>query len=133
MKATELRIGNWVNAYNLNGYQGLWHEIRVRIHNIEVCFTQPKLYNPIPLTEEWLYKFGFEKQTDSDDNNEYIIPTSIMDEYLEVRILVSICYTRLIYKPKSKILNQFPLRVLKYVHQLQNLYPVLAGKELIEK
>ncbi len=131
MKATELRIGNWIN---INGKPvGIASNVINDIFWHKLDDNNQDNYKPIPLTEEWLYKFGFEKQTDSDDNNEYIIPTSIMDEYLEVRILVSICYTRLIYKPKSKILNQFPLRVLKYVHQLQNLYPVLAGKELIEK
>ena len=68
---------------------------------------------PIPLTEEWLLKFGFEKNKNSDlyfrlNNYEYFIENGIIDNG----------YSRM---------NEISV---KYVHQLQNLYFALTGKEL---
>ena len=54
MKATELRIGNWVTE---NG----------RLIHIHDGFGIDHAYNfePIPLTEEWLLRFWFEQKTSS--------------------------------------------------------------------
>ena len=51
MKATELRIGNWVSAWN----SGIECQITVITNS---TIGMPK---PIPLTEEWLGKLGFGK------------------------------------------------------------------------
>ncbi len=49
MKTTELRIGSWVNE---NGEDFQW---------TSRCYeeTNGPEFNPIPLTEEWLIKFGW--------------------------------------------------------------------------
>ena len=71
-------------------------------------------YFPIPLTEEWLVKLGFERN----------------DECLELEIndisLVWIGYITLNFNGTYIILNN----EIIYLHQLQNLYFALTGEEL---
>jgi len=50
MRANELRIGNWVNDF-----AGEPHQV-IRLSKDKIV-----LETPIPLAEEWLLKFGFEK------------------------------------------------------------------------
>ncbi|WP_321437191.1 hypothetical protein [uncultured Bacteroides sp.] len=87
---------------------------------------------PIPLTEKILLKCGFKKEHNLDDTSEFII-----DDF---------SVQRESYKnEKGKFSNQFRIWVqhlnengwrkplsleLKYVHQLQNIYFDLTGKEL---
>ena len=69
-------------------------------------------YKPIPLTEEWLLKFGFE----SDD--EFIFEKDIR-----------ICKTKQGYVYFDFSVMD-PICDVKYVHQLQNLHFALTGEEL---
>lgn len=105
MKANELRLGNWVK----------WEAIYFRMVSISeempvlstIEFSTDKIewneIEPIPITEEWLVGFGL-KITDSN---------IIKDGYILSKI-----------NGRNFRLN------LKYVHQLQNLYFALTGKEL---
>lgn len=78
--------------------------------------------NPIPITEEWLIKFGFEKIIDNEFTLRYDLKKDPSFDY---------------FFPKHN-LKTFGLRfkgstffdVVKYVHQLQNFYFVLTGLEL---
>ena len=54
MEAKELRIGNYVSVNNINEQRLFVYEIKSGI-DIDNSF----LYFEIPLTEEWLLKFGF--------------------------------------------------------------------------
>jgi len=108
MKATELRIGNLVGSYNKG------EEDRVLTINAQNILVEAKAnkqgytrYRPIPLTEEWLLKFGFER-------NKYALTSFIKND-------VIISTDKFIYMSRTK---------LKYVHQLQNLYFALTGEEL---
>ena len=63
MKASELRIGN----YFLDGEDKLCKTHSIN-HNYIICWINKhigsldiKYVKPIPLTEEWLIKFGFRK------------------------------------------------------------------------
>ena len=60
MKASELRIGNWTQA----PYTGN----QVEIDGIGIArFEEGKeIWHPIPLTEEWLKRFGFEHYEDQE-------------------------------------------------------------------
>lgn len=78
-------------------------------------------FNPIPLTEEWLLKLGF----DNINSKEYGIKCGS-------------CWMSL-SNPKDMgewqdcycwIFDRFKFIELKYVHQLQNLYFALTGNEL---
>ena len=102
MKAAELRIGNWID---LGGQRNL--------HRVEDEILGCLNLNPIPLTEEWLLKFGFKK-------------VMCKDNYIT-------------YSNRNKRIGIYPDRCImrghavsfKYVHQLQNLYFALTGEELI--
>ena len=120
MKANELRLGNYV-------YDGekelckIWavHKDRltVEIPNDNTTFLgryKIEYAKPIPLTEEWLLKFGFIL------NN---------DDYYESRDGI-LCYVE-----DGKV-NMILFEIgdweteIDHVHQLQNLYFALTGEEL---
>ncbi len=50
MKASDVRIGNWVHAFRTT-----WQIDCTDFRSEDLIST----YEPIPLTEEWLLKFGF--------------------------------------------------------------------------
>ena len=106
MKATELRIGNFVYEYNDSVIINIscWEFEKARLENNQ---NELKWLNPIPLTEEWLVKFGFElvgKKT-----------------YYKLNIPLI---------PVRNSHYQCKGADIKYVHQLQNLYFALTNKEL---
>lgn len=71
---------------------------------------------PIPITEEWLLKFGFSIE----DNNSYQLDTD-----LGFSIWGRIGQAFNVYVNSDSIGNE-----KQYVHELQNLYFALTGKEL---
>ena len=122
MKANELRIGNYiefdssVRTLVKEDEQGF---IEVRSigesgvnewsdYGASGCVSNPK---PIPLTEEWLIKFGFEKQN------------AMFYEFNKHQI-------RLIGDEVPYWIDSSYITNIKHVHQLQNLYFALTGEEL---
>lgn len=108
MKANELRIGNLVyigkevNELELVDFADLYENDTF------------KHFEPIPLTEEWLFKFGFEKD---DDWLELVVNdhlSIIWVGYLGLNVMGQILF----FSKKDKI------------HELQNLYFALTGEEL---
>lgn len=122
MKASELRIGNYVKCECLD-----FEEDYIQLDNIHQKGTikNDNPYSivelkPIPLTEEWLIKFGF-KIYGKDD-----IPNSPSDwNWGKIGFNISLTYET------KKV--QYTNINLEYVHQLQNLYFALTGQELIIK
>jgi hypothetical protein len=114
MTAIELRIGNYVlrNGF-LQEHKETFNEIVVSHNDITACVVSSESFKPIPLTEEWLLKFGFEK------NKEH--------GYFE--------FDRLIVAIHDGV-NQFYLCdidifvKIETVHHLQNLYFAIRNKEL---
>ncbi len=111
MKATELRIGNIIECY-------LGAPISESIESVVCADTfinfdkYPKTtYHPIPLTDEWLIKFGFE------DSSSFGV------EYYELG-KITICQSDCLAYIED--LNGVEI---KHVHQLQNLYFALTGEE----
>lgn len=114
MKATELRIGNFIQ---INGE--VYETLAITIASIDKFKID---FEPIPLTEEWLEKLGFwskyksnhlkwsfygfdiDQISDEDENGNEI--------------------------PQEQIFHYAYQYDIKYVHQLQNLYFALTGKEL---
>jgi hypothetical protein len=118
MKAEELRIGNYIKLPTRNLDLVIVEEILK--DNFIICDATTNEwpitdYKPIPLTEEWLVKFGFEENTTSWTNWNKPNHTK------EVRLTKAYGDVR------------FHYRVIKHVHQLQNLYFALTNEELTIK
>ena len=114
MKATELRIGNFISL------DGLSKPIKVSIIDTTETSTDTK-YKPIKLTEEWLLKFGFKKHPND-------IPSY-------AKTFGNSEYAFCVYQDShgnffAQIIGKKIL--LNSVHQLQNLYFAIAGEELIQ-
>jgi len=119
MKANELRLGNYIES-NINGC--------TRIKSGIVQLDEASLYylfdvdndwerlKPIPLTEEWLERFGFEKENSINEEWRKEKSLPIIKEGDEFSFIVG-------YYENT-------IGFFKYVHQLQNLYFALTGKEL---
>ena len=126
MKENELRIGNLV-----------WNDLpfgNPKIINIEhYHFNQisddikNENFIPIPLTEEWLLKFGFEKNEISTSLKDFYIINYQLENFV-VYLLESSFEIELINKSGEQF-NLF-INQKKQVHILQNLYFYLTGKEL---
>lgn len=121
LTAQELRIGNLVN------YQGKIIKVE-GIHNRTIYHSDRqfdqvgvdgyKTFEPIPITEEWLLKFGFGKSDEHEyGSNEHDLFGFYYDYHFNKFYLDT---------PEDNIYIPF----IKYVHQLQNLYISLTNTEL---
>jgi hypothetical protein len=121
MKANELRIGNYVHGNPYDGVIKIFNNGKCVIKHksgIEKC--EIKNLQPIPITEEWLLKFGFYKTMSWTYEIE-------LEGNLKLVYYLGEKGWSIGFKSYSDFAN------LKYVHQLQNLYFALMGKELIYK
>ena len=136
MKASELRVGNFlfdsVEDIGVIQVTEIKNMVDNRIGNMSICYygvnggysttsleensnnneIDDYMIQPIPLTEEWLLKFGFEKNITTD-----LHPTFSYDI---LNVNDGIVY----------VLNYGFVNHIKYIHQLQNLYFALTGEEL---
>jgi len=139
MKANELKINNWINYnscnFKINSIihpepfigENYSHKWLIALDNNCLTVTLDKI-KPIPLTEEWLIKLGFNQnkknngtfnkdlfkfhtQRPNHKNKGFILCTEIY--WCQKRVIVS--------------------GGVKYLHQLQNLYFALTQKELTFK
>ena len=114
MTAVELRIGN---LFNENGVI-----TKVSPSTIEELWGAPNACcKAIPLTEEWLLKFGF-VTTRWDNFDSYELKISNNDDYAIV-----------IYSDGNCEVGDVITTKINYVHQLQNLFFALVGEELAFK
>jgi hypothetical protein len=119
MKAQELRIGNWV--VNVDEY---WEVRHVDFNSMYIEKSCP--FKPIPLTEEWLLKFGFEWDdivTKTTGETEKML-------YKNILLMQRHHATHWVAAPYGYLLS---IHRTVYVHQLQNLYFALTGEELTIK
>lgn len=125
MKANELRIGNYVYHPMRDEHfaidRGLF-EYNNGLANLED-------FRPIPLTEEWLKDFGFEKSVDKyQEGISYGLEAEFGIHIVFADGDINYCSLYQNYQ-----LIDFFTGHIKYVHQLQNLYFALTGKELEKK
>jgi hypothetical protein len=137
MKTSELRIGNWIfedegtlckiiglkpfpDSIRCDEEEGCNILIDIYPHDgsIKVGYiVESFLCKPIPLTEEWKLKFGFEK-TEWDNFNSFRLSIGNND------------YTIVLYTDGNCEVGDIITCKIEYVHQLQNLYFALTGEEL---
>lgn len=128
MIATELRVGNLVKAKNTNGNPNKWVVIKVKPEHIVTCSDKPKWFKPIPLTEKWLLKLGFEFWC-----NELGVKCFSKCYGIEFITIAengywTICAGLNNNSARWRMGNNYPF--INSVHQLQNLYWGLCGEEL---
>lgn len=112
IKASELRLGNYV----WNETQQKAVQVDLKILSEQFYCTDPKkAWPPIKLTEEWLLKFGFERSGGL---------------YEKDPLTYLLTHNEALLWGEGSCIN---IGVIKYVHQLQNLYLSLTGQELTIK
>lgn len=113
MEAKELRIGNLLingigEVFEVNGYA---------IFQIGLGISAIGGFKPIPLTPEWLERAGF-----VDD---------ILDKHESICIEISLSDKSAFIGSSYAVNHGYgAISECQYVHQLQNLYWCLCGKEL---
>jgi hypothetical protein len=121
MKASELRIGNYILTDD--------DQFVTVDNNVFRAFSFPeseKWYKPIPLTEEWLIKFGFNCHTVENEARTIFYSKNWGINGVEI-ICLDYHYKGIFEYQVAKA----RYKEVKYVHQLQNLYFALTGEELI--
>lgn len=119
MKANELRIGNLVfhpivdTVFEISREDFAYHR---GLSNVEH-------YRPIPLTEEWLLKFGF----DTKKLNPHIYDIEARGEFFSINKRINKDSFEVSFYTYYEDVN---FENFKYVHQLQNLYFALTNTEL---
>ena len=132
MKATELRIGNLIEYRIQDDLDDRkdWWEVS-KIDATDLCILESNIdydFRPIPLTEEWLLNFGFNKEY----QKGYIgIDVCNSDFVLTEPLKMGEWQTNYTFQFETGSVPKF--KEIKYVHQLQNLFFCLCGEELILK
>ena len=128
MRAQELRIGNLLMWEDESEDIIAMKDIILRDNYYSVSFdggyAQLDEFIPIKLTEGWLKKLGFKSTGVWGDysNEKLLICSDLKDDG-----------SKLIYSGEYYFKHGNNRVPLKYIHQLQNLYFALTGKELIAK
>ena len=119
MKVNELRIGNWIDFRSTPGeIEQVMSITNGNVNNVNIDDIQP-----IPLTEEWFIKLGFNYRYPFEDSDSFVFQIitnkgeRITFGYVSDEI--GWCSDRLLITIETH-----------YVHQLQNLYFALTGEEL---
>lgn len=134
IKASDLRIGNYVSYENEDNdticegihYVEGFYKILIGNHlrPVDQCY-------PIPITEEWLLKFGFQLDNENlvaDIQKKYYLTLPIegeADNQMQYRI-----NTGTESFGNYTVEGFWGSNNFKHVHQLQNLYFALTGEEL---
>jgi hypothetical protein len=121
ISANELRIGSTYNSVKFNLpvklEAGDFYNLIIRAEGADISHYIDEYIQPILLTEEWLVKFGFEEIGVIHKKGWLNIWHSSYAEKYQIRI----------YKVGDDVEKSINI---EYVHQLQNLYFALTGKEL---
>ena len=138
IQANELRIGNFISM-DFAGptdctvvaidQDQIFYIPRLKVEEKTDLLRSLMVYvNPIPLTEEWLFKVGFVFDLKDDEYKD-----GVHNEVFSGSICVQKRHGNSNHKWELSI-GCIDIRFFNYLHELQNLYFALTGKELkIEK
>jgi hypothetical protein len=120
MEVNELRIGNFVYC------------VFAEKQCIDIVSYLPSTeeISPIPLTEDWLIKFGFKEIENNNNSNWYFLLMEDTDNsecQLHINLTDSVWWIGVPYEGAGTSFK------LKYIHQLQNMVFALTGEELKTK
>jgi len=118
MRSNELRIGNWV--YNDFTREDI-EVYPMMIHRLSKIEGEHHI-KPIPLTEDWLIKFGFQSDNLLDEDRTPILTIDCGEHVIDFIVgYYDECEVDDLSTP------------CKHLHQLQNLYFALTGEEITIK
>jgi hypothetical protein len=140
MEAKDLRIGNYI--YRKDKIVECDADILRSIEALNATNNRGKVYFPIKLDEKWMLDFGFKYQSRyvkrgyKQTERFYISPRFGQEYWLEIQLAENSTFghsfvwlhwdigggKRFVHLPEG--------HKLTYVHQLQNLFSTLSGKEL---
>jgi len=125
MNIKELKIGNllyWKDEEATARVRGILDGFIQLEDDIPTDIPTPiDFLEPIPLTEEWLRKFGFVIGWFGWCEKDRLFAVDVGAEECGVFIYI------------DETLSHCEIQKVKYVHQLQNLYHALCNEELIPK
>lgn len=130
MRASELRLENFLLLDDEKFVRVIWFRLGY-VCIMELGTEYPSAIvnlnrlKPVPLTEEWLLKFGFDKKS---WKSQGIVIECFYYEKNGIIIYLIARGFEIEVKHGDDQFNLF--RVWNYVHQLQNLYFALCGEEL---
>jgi hypothetical protein len=120
MKLSSIRVSNLINFSELGNQP---KSVEANLFHLEIISQGSTACSPIPLNEEWLINFGFQRF----GNSAYFFDQYMLDEaYL---VSGGFDFRQIISSARSLSLKRY----VKYVHELQNLYFDLTDKELTIK
>jgi len=129
MKASELRIGNYVYLIS-EGHEDEPNLVEWSLEDFSFYEGVMFSIEPILLTEEWLLKFGFIIHNKPNGYTEYIKYKEGTKQYLHK--IFTFKESDNDWKGKFGFTGTIQTKI-EYVHQLQNLYFALTNEELIIK
>lgn len=121
MKANEVRVGNWLDLKGMEFRLDAWlgpDFLKYQKEDRQSLYTTLDSLNGIPLTEEWLLRFGFEHHHDTPHPNR-VFRKNRTEGHFELEEIINFFFGGACYSVE-----------VKYVHQLQDLYFALTGQEL---
>jgi len=129
MKANELRVGNYIQQIDQKS-EFEFLQVVYGINNESVwihCNEESDVIDyleaiPIPLTEEWLVKFGWQYFNGK--------TSGTLTKDTDVKLDIDFYKGKLQVKSHYEGEHMYRILPVKYVHQLQNLYFALTGEEL---
>ena len=135
MEAHELMLGNYVNTNRAHGRgQKQLKKVQINLHYLQQIENNCNYIEPIPLTEEWLLKFGFSEETQYYSDNLSLfwldIHKSLENSEFYIFFNTETKYIGLHSMENENNISKY-LYDIKYIHQLQNLYFALTGTHLI--
>ncbi len=133
IQANELMIGNLcmrngkLRTIDVNDMSNIWDNNRLNPSNHRLDEEISSLYEGIIITEEWLLKFGFNK----DYKKGWIGIDVKVDVMTTDFILAEPLSMFEMQKFYAFVYDNYRFVKLEYIHQLQNLYFCITQKKLL--